>query len=149
MIGVALVAWLAAVPVVSGGLVAEVGPTDSGAAAMKAAGGEVVQRTARVVLWRVPDAAAVLADPRFTAVFHDGPKLRVPAGGVVVWLAGSTNVAAWASERGVVVEKVLREGVLLLQSAPGTASLTLAEALKKDSRVKSATPNWWLRAAKK
>lgn len=114
-----------------------------------------------MVLWSLsqPHAAQLLAEldaalpGRFTAVFHDEPhagsKLRVPAGGVLVWLDASIDPARWAAQHQHVVLQNFGNGTLLLQSAPGEATLALAAAVRRDKRVKRAMPNWWLRAVKR
>ena len=163
MIGSALLVLLSAAPFVDPSSLAEIEPSPSGAAALRAldAKASVNESSGRVSLWKLSggNSVQVLAaleaklPGHFAAVFHDEPnpasKLRVPAGGVVVWLDANTNPERWALERAVVVKQSFGDGVLLLQSAPGAASLALAAALRTDKRVKSVMPNWWLRAVRR
>ena len=142
---------------------AEIHPSPEGAAALRALDPEAVvrERSGRVSLWQLSagSAARVLAvletklPGHFAAVFHDEPsagsKLRVPAGGVLVWLEASTNAERWAVQRGLVVKQSFGSGTLLLESAPGAASLALATTLRSDPRVRIVMPNWWLRAVRR
>ncbi len=149
MISHALLVLLAAGPMFE---VAEVEPSPAGAAVMAEVDAKAVvfERTPRVALWRVSvDVLARLEAKlpgHFAAVIHDGPKTRVAAGGVMVWLAPGVNPELWASLRRVNVKQNFGSGTLLLESAPGTSSLALAAALQSDKRVVRAAPNWWLRA---
>lgn len=172
MMGAALLVLLAAAPLKWGegrqafldvSTLAEVEPSAAGAAAVRAldSKAEVREGSPRVSLWQLSgsDAERILAllegklPGRFAAVFHDEPnpasKLRVPAGGVMVWLTPSTRPDAWARQRGLVVKQDFGNGTLLVESAPGAATLALAAALRSDKRVKVVMPNWWLRAVRR
>jgi hypothetical protein len=172
MISSALLVLLAAAPLswgdgrqafVDASTVAEISPSSEGAEALRALDPKALVRegSPRVRLWQLSSASSgqVLATleaklpGRFAPVFHDernpASKLRVPAGGVLVWLAASTDVDRWAVERGVVVKQRFENGTVLLESAPGAATLALAEKLRSDKRVKVVMPNWWLRAVRR
>lgn len=169
MIAAALMVVLAAEPLswgdgrqafVDPAAIAEIVPSAAGAAALRELDSKAVvaQSSPRVSLWTLSgsNAVAVLASleaklpGHFAAVFHDerspGSKLRVPAGGVLVWLDALVDPERWAVQRGVAVKQSFGNGTLLLQSEPGAATLALASALRSDKRVRVAMPNWWLRA---
>lgn len=145
------------------GAIAEVTPSEAGAAAVRGLDPKatVTQSSPRVSLWTLSgtNAAAVLAaldaklPGHFAAVFHDeksaASKTRVPAGGVLVWLEPSTNPEAWAARKKLVLKQNFGNGTLLLDSAPGAATLALAASLRSDSKVKTVMPSWWLRAVRK
>ena len=150
-------------PVVDARAIAEIEPSPAGAAALNALDPKaaILERSARVGLWQLStgNSAAVLATldaqlpGHFAAVFHDeripASKLRVPAGGVLVWLEPSTNAARWVEQHRLVVKQSFADGTLLVECAPGKASLELAATLRADLRVKQVMPNWWLRAVRK
>lgn len=133
--------------------IAEVVPSPEGAAALRAldARAEATERSPRVLLWKLSAAnsAQVLAaldaklPGHFAVVVSDGPKTRVPAGGVLVWLKPGVAPDAFGAGR------VIAPGLVLLDSAPGVATLKRAVALAQDPRVAQAMPNWWLRAVRK
>lgn len=135
--------------------IAEVAPTAEGAAALRSldADAQVAETTPRVQLWRLSRANAglVLAaldaklPGHFAVVVRDGPKTRVPVGGVMVWLKPGADAAKLPAR----VVRDFGKGVLLLDAAPGAATLNLSEALAADPRVARAMPNWWLRAVKR
>ncbi len=149
MISVALALVLASSP----GLIAEVVPTEGGAAAVRALDPSAfpTERSPRVLLWRVADAATLLPKleakhpGRFAPVFRENGKTKVPAGGVLIWVRDRSVVDA----RKLTVERDFGNGILLIASAPGAATLTLSDALAADPRVTRAMPNWWLRAVKR
>lgn len=169
----ALLVLLAAAPVQGGegpgqlwrdaGQIAEVAPSEEGAAAVRALDADafVTSASPRVSLWRLSglNAAEVLTalegklPGRFAPVFRDGPgpgsKLRVPAGGVLVWLHSAADAARFVGQHRLVVKQDFGNGTLLVGSAPGAASLALTAALLEDRRVKAVIPNWWLRAVRK
>lgn len=135
------------------GLLAEVQPTDAGAAALRALDPSAfpTERSPRVVLWRVADADQALRTlevthpGRFAPVFREGGKTKVPAGGVLVWVKDRSVVDA----RRLTVERDFGGGLLLVASMPGVETLALSDALAADPRVARAMPNWWLRAVKR
>jgi hypothetical protein len=172
MMGQALMLLLAAAPLQWGegrqafvdvSALAEIEPSPAGAAAMRELDPAAVVRegSPRVSLWKLSaaDSARILAaldaklPGHFAAVFHDEPnpasKLRVPAGGVLVWLDPSINPDRWAAERKLVLKQTFTNGTLLAESRPGAATLALAAKLRTDKSVKVVMPNWWLRAARR
>jgi hypothetical protein len=142
--------------------IAEVEPSVEGAAAVKALSPLATRETPspRVALWQLPgnDAARVLAvleqklPGHFAPVFHDdattAAKLRVPAGGVMVWLAPA-EVARFVVRHGLIVTRDFGNGTLLVASAAGAASLSLSASLRTDPAVKTVMPNWWLKPHKR
>jgi hypothetical protein len=143
--------------------IAEVEPSAEGAQALRALDASATFETAspRVGLWQLStfEAARVLAaleaklPGHFAPVFHDdnstASKLRVPAGGVLVWLDPSADAARFVERHGLVLRQNLGKGTLLVGSAPGAASLQLTTELRKDPAVKTVMPNWWLKAHKR
>ena len=140
--------------------IAEVEPSAEGAVALHALDPRAALESGspRVGLWQLStnDAARVLAaleaklPGHFAPVFHDenstAAKLRVPAGGVMIWLHPSADVARFVERHGLVVKQNFGNGTLLVFSAPGAAALALTTALRADAAVKTVTPNWWFRA---
>lgn len=143
--------------------VAEVDPSPAGALALQALDAKATLESAspRVGLWQLSSthAVTVLASleatmpGHFAPVFHDenstASKLRVPAGGVLVWLAPSADVAGFVAKHALVVKRDFGMSTLLVGSAPGAASLALTTALRADPAVKTVMPNWWFRAHKR
>ena len=140
--------------------IAEVEPSPQGTLALKTLDAKATLEAGspRVGLWRLSSntAASVLASleaklpGRFAPVFHDEPstasKLRVPAGGVLIWLDASADAARFLSRHGLVVKQDFGKGTLLVGSAPGSATLALTTVLRADPAVKTVMPNWWFRA---
>ena len=143
--------------------IAEIEPSAQGAAALRGLDEKATPTSGspRVALWRLSasNAADVLAKldsklpGHFAPVFHDeqspASKLRVPAGDVLVWLHSAAEAKRFVEQRGLVLRKDLGAGLLLVQSAPGAATLSLAATLRADKRVKTVMPNWWLRAVRR
>ena len=143
--------------------IAEVEPSVEGARAVQAldSGARLDPVSPRVGLWQLSttDASRVLASlerklpGHFAPVFHDEPstasKLRVPVGGVMIWLDASADAAQFVQAHGLVVKQSFGQGTLLVASPPGAASLALATALRSDPAVKTVMPNWWFRAVKR
>lgn len=81
----------------------------------------------------------------------DEAGLVVPVGGVIVELPKSTDEAgakAWASKNGLRLVKKVVGSFFLVESAPGLASIDLANSLKDKGAV-SATPELWINAGPK
>ena len=145
------------------GTIAEVEPSAEGASALHAldAKATLAEGSPRVALWQLTsnNAATVLAaleaklPGHFAPVFHDenseGSKVRVPAGGVLVWLASSADAARFVQLHGLVVGRDFGNGALLVSAPAGAATLALATALRADPAVKTVMPNWWFRAHKR
>lgn len=172
MIAPALLMILAAAPLrwgdgrqafVDASAVAEIEPSAEGSAALRDLDPRAFIRegSPRVSLWqlsggdssRVLEALEAKLPGHFAAVFHDEPnpasKLRVPAGGVLVWLDDATSPEQWAEQRGLIVKQSFGKGTVLVESRPGAATLALAARLSTDSQVKRVMPNWWLRAVRR
>lgn len=142
---------------------AEIEPSAEGARALRALDAAATFEAAspRVGLWQLStfEAAQVLArleaklPGHFAPVFHDdnstASKLRVPAGGVLVWLEATADVARFVERHGLRLKLNLGKGTLLVASAPGVASLALTAELRADLAVKTVMPNWWLKAHKR
>ena len=91
-------------------------------------------------------------DGKFSPVLHDGPGgtggIRALPGNIIVQLDASmksTDIDQWLVKTGSVMVKKLAIGsnIIVLQSAPGLASLSKANDLYQDKDVISAQPNWW------
>ena len=140
--------------------IAEIDPSFEGAQALHALDVAALEQpgSPRVRLWSLSlsNAAAVLAaleaklPGHFAPVFHDeqsaASKLRVPAGGVLVWLTPTADVARLIARHRLVVRQRFGNATLLVEAAPGAVSLALTSALISDPDVKTAMPNWWFRA---
>lgn len=97
-------------------------------------------------------ALGVAPGAALSPVFHEGgsPAGRLMAlpGGVLVnfkadWTAQQVN--DWAAAKGLVIDKKLAIGQnwYAIKSAPGQASLDLANQIHQSGEVVSASPNWW------
>jgi hypothetical protein len=143
-------------------LLAEFNPTPQSAAQVRAAGlatgvGKDVQGGVR--LWQVSNsttAARALAtaqpNSRFAPVLHSAPNasaaMKSLPGNVVVILNPAWDgaaVSAWLARNNLQMLEKIGSGsnVYLIKSAPGLASLDLANAIYKAGEVLSASPNWW------
>lgn len=130
-------------------LVAERDGDEQTATALRAQGAMVSHKKGRVRLWRVERASAVLAsEPKLLPVYRDedGPKLRVPIGGVLVVPARGVDPAKLrdALGRGTVVAF----GVVRVSCAPAEV-FSLAKTLAATPGVGWVQPDWWLAATPK
>lgn len=110
----------------------------------RAAGGAVVRKA----LGKIDvDSRDPAVSPLFTDA--DAPAVRRAApGGVIVTLARPTDepaLRALLTPYGVEPSRMLDASGTrwLVDSAPGTAALDLANALYESGRFVSAAPNWW------
>lgn len=85
-------------------------------------------------------------------VLHDAPstasRKRALPGNIIVYLPPDWDAqtsAAWFAKRELTVLRPLPIGanIFLVASAPGLASLTLANALAQSQDVLAAHPDWW------
>ncbi|MBI5637865.1 MAG: hypothetical protein HZA03_07845 [Nitrospinae bacterium] len=137
-------------------LVAEFGQTPNavksaipGAQSAKSGGGATIYR---VQPGSYKAAASAAPKASISPVFHEGGsaagRLMALPGGVLVnfkagWTAAQVN--GWAAAKGLAVDKKLAigENWYAIKSAPGQASLDLANQIQQSGEVVSATPNWW------
>ncbi len=83
-----------------------------------------------------------------SAVFKDSSgRLRILPGNIIVFFDKSWNkskVAEWADEKGLSIVKCLSKynNIYLIKSEPGIKSLQLANSLKGETGIVSASPNW-------
>lgn len=143
-------------------LLAEFNPTPQSAAQVRATGlatsaGKEVQGGVR--LWQVSNSTTAVraltsAQPnsRFAPVLHSAPNasaaMKSLPGNVVVILNPAWDgaaVQAWLTRNNLQILEKMGSGsnVYLIKSAPGLASLDLANAIYKTGEVLSASPNWW------
>lgn len=119
------------------------------AQAAKVNGGATIYR---VQAGSYKTALGVAPGAAVSPVFHDGgsPAGRLMAlpGGVLVnfktaWTEQQVN--NWAATKGLAVDKKLAigENWYVIKSAPGQASLDLANQIQLSGEVVSASPNWW------
>lgn len=114
-----------------------------GASIWKSAGGNAIA------------VAAASSGARLSEVFQDlpsGGRLRALPGNVIVTLdpgLTSEEVEQWAAANGQRIVDRMRYGrnVVVLESAPGMASLELANRLRQRKEVLAAEPNWWQETA--
>ncbi len=88
----------------------------------------------------------------FSEVFHattatHSPRMALP-GNVIVAFSESWNLqqaGPWFEAKGLKVLKpvIEEQGIFLVKSESGLASLTLANELNKANEVRYAMPNWW------
>lgn len=106
--------------------------------ALRAAGAVEQTRHGLTQLWKVANAAEVLrAVPAALPVYRDGPRMRVPVGGVIVVPASGTAEALQRRlGRGVV-----KNGTVSIQCPPREA-LEFARSLRGPD-IDWAQPNWW------
>lgn len=79
-------------------------------------------------------------------------RLMALPGGVLIKLdpeLTDSQVRAWASGKGLSIKQRLNisGNWYVVDSAPGAASLDLANALQQSGEVLAATPNWWKQTA--
>ena len=115
-----------------------------------------------VRLWKLEQSVAsaknmqslkeINPDGKISPVLYDGPGdtggLRALPGNIIVQLDASmksADVDQWLTKTGSVLVKKLAIGsnFIVLQSAPGLASLSKANELYQDKDVVTAQPNWW------
>ena len=125
--------------------VAELAPSEAGAAALRALDPAAVVLATRptIRVWQVHGSVAALG-PAWVPVYRDTAgtqgHLRVSVGGVVVIFRPGFDPSRWAAENRVILNGSL------VESAPGTPSLELAARLAALPGVKLAQPNWWTEA---
>ena len=92
---------------------------------------------------------------RFSPVFHDGPspesRMRAMPGNVIVYPKQRWNAeqaGRWAAAHNLEIVRFLDigRGVIVVRSAPGLASLELANDLSEHGNVLTAFPDWWQEA---
>lgn len=95
---------------------------------------------------------------KVSAVFHDqgaaSGRLRALPGNVIVYLNPEWNrqaIDAWLAKNGLHVVKQLGIGknVYEIETAPGLATLDLANRLYESGDVVAAIPNWWQTVSKR
>lgn len=105
-----------------------------------------------VRIWRQDDQATsrALSSGHASPVLRDGPggQIRALPGNVIVKLDPQwtePQISSWLSANGLTELRRLSIGknVLVIESAPGLASLELANRLQESETVISAQPNWW------
>ncbi len=121
----------------------------SGAQTVKSNGGATIYR-AQAGSYKTALGAA--SGAAVSPVFHEGGsaagRLMALPGGVLVnfkadWTTQKVN--DWAAAKGLAVDSKLAIGQnwYLIKSAPGQASLDLANQIHQSGEVVSASPNWW------
>ena len=134
--------------------VAVITPAANAANAANAAGAQArsIGPTPLVTLRPASQATARAMQGQITPVYREGDssagRLMALPGGVVVKLNPAwtdAEVRAWAAGKGLpVIQRLNLSGNwYLLASAPGPASLELANGLHTSGEVLSAAPNWW------
>ncbi len=92
---------------------------------------------------------------RYSPVFHDGPspesRMRAMPGNVIVYPKQRWSAEAaerWAAAHNLEIVRFLDigRGVIIVRSAPGLASLELANDLSEHGNVLTAFPDWWQEA---
>lgn len=136
-------------------LVAEFG--NSGAAKSKDSAAQIVGLNGGVRIYRVSDSGVLgniaagksLGSATLSPVFTTGAgeRLALP-GGVIVSLDASWSASqceAWINGKGSLAQQKLpiTGNFYLISSDAGFASLDLANSLRGEAGVLSASPNWW------
>lgn len=115
-------------------------------------GSRAVVDTQGVRVWRAEEQAAARAKAhgKTSPVLRDAPggAMRALPGNVIVRLnpsLGEMEVSQWLAAQGLVDVGRLGFGknILIVRSAPGLASLELANRLQASGTVLSAQPEWW------
>lgn len=120
-----------------------------GAQTAKVNGGATIYR---IQAGSYKSAQAAAPGAAVSPVFHEGGssagRLMALPGGVLVnfkadWTA--QQVTDWAAAKGLAVDKKLAIGQnwYVIKSAPGQASLDIANQIHQSGEVVSASPNWW------
>lgn len=148
-------------------LLAELEPSEDGRARVLQLDSAAEQRPEPqlgVRLWRVRAAQGVEEASRemtrdalrFSVVLHDSASSRsplsaLPGGVVATFPAGwdRARIDAWSAARGLgATEPVVAEAnMFLLASAPGLASIELANRLHESGELVACTPNVWRQAS--
>jgi len=86
--------------------------------------------------------------PVFTNNKSSGGQRKALPGGILVTFKpdwSDTKVKQWVSSKGLTIKQKMNFGnIYLLDSAPGLASLSLANSIYESGEVEGASPNWWL-----
>lgn len=129
-------------------LVAERDGDEHTGAALRAQGAMVAMTRGRMRLWRVERASVVLTtEPKLLPVYRDdGPKLRVPIGGVLV--VPKAGVAPEKVRDAMGKGTVVQHGVVKVPCAP-LEVFSLAKSLSETAGVWWVQPDWWLGATPK
>lgn len=148
-------------------LLAEIGPSEDGRARVLGFDNAAEQRAEPqlgVRLWRVRAAQGIEAASReltrealrFSVVLHESASSRSPMsalpGGVLATFAADwdrARIEAWASARGMGTPTpvVAEANIYMLATAPGLASIELANRLHESGELVSCTPNVWREAS--
>lgn len=84
---------------------------------------------------------------RVSEIFSDGPqgsgRLRSLPGGVVVKFSEGVDPKAWAEQNNLTLDKALPNGLYLISTQAGRASLSKANQIAELDGVESVEPNWW------
>jgi len=117
------------------------------------------QTSATVRLWDVSAAGGAVktmstlnttmnssVSPVFTNGQAGGQRMALPGGILVTFKADwdKKKVEQWTSKNKITIKQKLNVGnMYVLNSAPGIASLDLANSIYESGSVESASPNWW------
>lgn len=123
---------------------------------------ELARRHAGMRLWRADgrvgaaETLRTLAETApaadYSPVLRDGPSedasVRALPGNIIVYFQPDWDegvVAAWVQARGLTIVKRLEVGrnVYVIETAPGLASLEIANSLYLSGEVVAAFPDWW------
>ena len=136
--------------VLEGGLLAEFGNSNSGKNFSKS---EPVQNSQGVKLWDISNSTlsksflkgeVVSLNGSLSPVFSENGRLLALPGGVIVQLRQGVNVLTWSSSKGIKsIESIGIPNFYNINTPVGMVSLELANSLKADPNVISATPNFW------
>ncbi len=85
--------------------------------------------------------------PVFTNSKSGGGQRRALPGGILVTFNSDWNdkkVKQWVTAKGLTIKQKMNFGnIYLLDSAPGMASLNMANSIYESGEVEGASPNWW------
>lgn len=121
---------------------------------------ELVHESGGASIWKAAEAdapalaalsSASTSGSRYSQVFQDlpnGGRLRALPGNVIVTLnpaLSGDEIEEWARMNGQRIVATMRYGrnIVVVESAPGLASLELANQLREWNDVVAAEPNWW------
>ncbi len=146
----------------TGGLVAEVGPTEAGATRLRSLrpeAEEVANAQSGVRLWNieantldvVQELSSTEGEGGFSPVFHEGAgelagRCALTGGIVVRFPRGTTDeqISAFLAEENLAGERIGNLGTSWsIESEPGLASLELANRLHELEITEYASPNVW------
>jgi hypothetical protein len=149
-----LVAEIGSVPSGGGGLVKSANPT---AALVKSTGGLQIYRAPYASTEQtIRSKSGTGSSRRLLPVYRTSSgTLVVPTGNIIVYFPVEWTdqaISVWAAKKGLRALQKLplsQQNAWEIQTPPGDPSIDLANEIRSESRILSASPNFWMEIAKK